>query len=67
MQKKRKVESLPSVVMLRLTFVILKSMRKCIEFRLHSDRSDGGSSKKRPYASVTEATKGPAGPANPRN
>ena len=34
-RKKRKVESLPTVVMLRRTFVILKSMRKCIEFRLH--------------------------------
>ena len=33
-RKKRKVESLPSVVMLRRTFVILKSMRECIEFRL---------------------------------
>ena len=33
-RKKRKTESLPSVVMLRRTFVILKSMRECIEFRL---------------------------------
>ena len=33
-RKKRKVESLPSVVMLRRTFVILKSMRECIENRL---------------------------------
>ena len=32
-----------------------------------SDRPDGGPNKRRPYASVTEATKGPAGPANPRN
>ena len=32
-----------------------------------SDRPDGGPTKRRPYASVTEATKSPEGSTNPRN